>query len=173
MIRALQKHPKKAKETSPGITAISSEAKSETIQLTTDFKQVHPLNSGQPQQDNPATAITIDDFDEEDVTNAYGALLESGAMMIADVEVTLNEDRIKRRGKQIFKIMKKYNMNFEYMDLMFVGVGVVGDCINVYQQTKTAKPEQGGEAGTTTPPATTGSPQDQQGFKELQAKVKI
>lgn len=156
------------------MTAPSSEAVTEEIKLTTDIKPIQPLNSiPSQQQNNPATELTIDDFDEEDITNAYGALLESGALMIADVEITLNEDRIKKRGKQIFKIMKRYKLNFDYMDLMFVGVGVLGDCINVYQQLKIAKhSSQTGET-TTTPPATTGTPQEQQDFKELQAKVKI
>lgn len=173
-----QKRPKKAAIISPGGIDRSSDPVSETITVTNETKQIQPLNSGQTpapgQAAQPALTLTLEDFDEEDVTNAYGALLESGALMIADVEVKLNEDRIKKRGRQLYKVMKKYNLNFEYLDLMFVGVGVVGDCVNVHQQIKIAKAEKGEQpTNNTTPPASTGKPQEQSDFKELQAKVKI
>lgn len=118
--------------------------------------------------------MTVDDFDEEDITNAYGALLESGALMIADVEITLKEERIKKRGHQIYKIMKKYNLSTEHLDLMFVGVGVLGDCMNVYQQVKIAKHEKGeSKKPDATTPAETEKPQEDSDFKKLQARVKI
>lgn len=173
---ANQQRPKKAGIVSPGTIGQSGNPISETITVTNEIKQVQPLNTGQtaaPGQ-QPQTALTLDDFDEEDVTNAYGALLESGALMLADVEITLKEDRIKKRGRQLYKVMKKYNLNFEYLDLMFVGVGVLGDCMNVYQQVKIAKHEKGEQQpDSATPPTSIEKPQEQSDFKELQARVKI
>lgn len=168
--------PKKAEIASPGTIGQSGKPTPETIVVTTETKNIQPLNPGQTLAPGQAAqpGLTLDDFDEEDVTNAYGAILESGALMLADVEITLKEDRIKKRGRQLYKVMKKYNLNFEYLDLMFVGVGVLGDCMNVYQQVKIAKHEKGEQTETpSTPPTNTEKPQESESFKELQARVKI
>jgi len=119
--------------------------------------------------------VSVADFDEEDITNAYGALLESGALIISDVEIHLNEDRVKKRGHQIYKIMIKYNLSIEYMDLLFVGTGIAGDCINVYQQVKAAKSDKKTEStdAETISSAETKQPHEQSEFRDLQARVKI
>ena len=175
MIRA--RRPKKA-----GGILQSSEAHAEQIALTTEVKPVQPLQpptatgpGPAPALGAPQQALTLDDFDEEDVTNSYGALLESGAFLLADVEITLNEERIKKRGRQLYKVMRKYNLSIDHMDLLFLGVGVVGDMANVCQQIDKAKKEKGGTEqkteGPTAPPTSTEAKSED--FLELQKRVKI
>lgn len=59
------------------------------------------------------------------------------------VNGTVPQDNIiSWRGKQMHIIMLRYKLNVRYLDLMFFGLGIVSDCMLIYQSRKKSEPKE-------------------------------
>lgn len=126
-----------AKQEPPSIPAPTSaptptKPQVEEIVIRQDFTEVPPMQPeteviNTPTPAAPTPKADIFDFDAEDCANAYGAVMECGCLIFANKETSLPEDRVRKRGAALHKIMLKYGLTLQYMDLLFFGLGVASD----------------------------------------------
>lgn len=134
----------------PASTPPPLKPEAEVIVIKSDYTDVPPMQTeGEVISTLAPTSATIQtpkadifDFDAEDCANAYGAVVECGVLIFADKEASLPEERVKKRGEALHKIMVKYGLTMQYLDLVFFGLGVAGDVSFLMREINKQKPKQ-------------------------------